>query len=313
MQLRGQERQRLLGIHRHRCVHTHPQQTHQLPGQRGGGELPQIHHRGGGGLGWQDPLGHQSLQEGGMQDGVQTQTALSPPGQQRCTGGGGNLLKSVTGAQAHVLATGERAHRRSLGGQRHRPGGGTGKGAMEIGMLSVPVVRARWRNARFSSGQEREQALHQGHGGEPIGDGVVEGDQQLTGVGAPQPAEAPERLTLTDEALPQIGHGDGLPGLIDRLPIRWTIPRPGVEHHRHRRRRGDEPAVIPLPPHRAAQQQMLSLHGCQGAAKGTGLKATAIPDDHREVHVARTAGIQQAFGPFEHIHRGAFARAANHA
>jgi hypothetical protein len=50
---------------------------------------------------------------------------------------------------------------------------------------------------------------------------------------------------------------------------------------------------------------MPALQSHQRGFEHPNIELTAKDCDHGEVHVARAAAIQQAFGPFEHIHAGA--------
>ena len=65
--------------------------------------------------------------------------------------------------------------------------------------------------------------------------------------------------------------------------------------------------MIALPEQGAPQQQVLRLQGNQCLLQNAKLQATAVAGDHREIHVAGAAGIQQAFGALKNVHGNAAA------
>ena len=302
MEFGGKCIERGVRIHRHRGVHTDAQQAHQVPGQGRIGQLAQVHHGGGRRLRGQHPIRHQGLQEGGMEGGIEAQPPLPGPRQHSRAGFGAELLQPIAGAESPILPI-------SQGGHIANPMTRAGEGTVQLRGVVIPVGQGSRTGGRGIRREPYKQLLHQRHGREAISDGVVEGKQQLAAVVPRQPGDPPKRRSAAAETLAQVCHGGGLPGLGGGVVI--PIPRPGQQLHRDAGSGFRKVAVVALPDQGAAQQQMLLLQGNQRPPQGRDLETTAIAGDHREVHVAGTAGIQQTLGALKHIH-GCVSRSRPH-
>jgi len=147
MELANEDLQRRVGVHSQRRVHADPQKGASTP--RAGGGVARL--RGSTSVVavvWAgSPPSHESLQESGMEGGVEAQAVLARPGHQRLGGGRAKLLKSVAGTQTDVPAVGQMAHRSRL-----RPG--SGKRLAEIGSGGISVGLGRSLRSTSGSGQQ---------------------------------------------------------------------------------------------------------------------------------------------------------------